>query len=146
MYVIAEGKHAIVIDPFVYTEAGTNLIVDYIILTHEHYDHISGVNVWKTFTNAPVLCSRMCAENIQNPKKNLAKHFKEFCALQTWLKQDIIPEFPSDYKCFADKWFEGELVFQWQGHIVSLFEIPGHSQGSIGILLDDKDFFRGIVS
>ena len=51
MYVIIEGDHAIVIDPFADTTPSEGSIIDYILLTHEHYDHISGVNVWKKAAN-----------------------------------------------------------------------------------------------
>ena len=143
MYVIVEGNHAIVIDPFDDVSPAGGLKVDYILLTHEHYDHISGVNLWKETTGAPVLCSKPCAENIQNPKKNLANHFKEFCELQTWLKLEKIPPSDLEYTCSADEIFENEMTFNWHGHGFKLFEIPGHSLGSIGIMLDDAEFFSG---
>lgn len=69
MYLIEESEHAIVIDPCRDTSMLSGLRIDKIILTHEHYDHISGVNIWKQKTNASVLCSKACAGNIQNPKK-----------------------------------------------------------------------------
>jgi hydroxyacylglutathione hydrolase len=143
MYVIVEGKHAIVIDPFEDTVPAQGLKIDYIILTHEHYDHISGVNIWKEMTGAPVLCSKACAENIKNPKKNLAYYFKEFCELQTWMELDEIPTLDSEYSCSADQTFENEIDIKWWGHVFKLFEIPGHSLGSIGIMLDGKEFFSG---
>lgn len=143
MYVVKEGEHAIVIDPFDDTTPSEGLIIDYIILTHEHYDHISGVNVWKEMTGAPVLCSKACAENIQNPKKNLSNHFKEFCELQTWIELDEIPSSDPYFTCSADEWFEDKMVLEWQEHVLELFEIPGHSLGSIGIMLDSTDFFSG---
>ena len=143
MYVVIEGKYAIVIDPFRDTSPAEGLTVDRILLTHEHYDHISGVNAWKTATGAPVLCSRPCAENIRDPRKNLSRHFKEFCELQTWIKLDEMPEENTEYSCSADECFENEMRFDWMGHRWYLFEIPGHSMGSIGILLDDRFFFSG---
>lgn len=143
MYVIVEGNHAIVIDPFDDVSPAGGLKVDYILLTHEHYDHISGVNVWKKMTGALVLCSRACAENIQNPKKNMSNHFKEFCELQTWIELDEIPASDPNYSCSADQMFEDQMELRWRGHILRLFEIPGHSQGSIGIMLDEKEFFSG---
>lgn len=143
MYVIIEGKNAIVIDPFDDIEPSKGLKVDYIILTHEHYDHISGVNTWKETTGAPVLCSEICAKNIENPKKNLANHFKEFCELQTWMELNEIPVSDPEYSCSADQTFGDEFEFEWQGHDFRLFGIPGHSMGSIGIMLDEKDFFSG---
>lgn len=143
MYVVREGEHAIVIDPFDDTTPSEGLIIDYIILTHEHYDHISGVNVWKEMTGAPVLCSKACAENIQNPKKNLSNHFKEFCELQTWIELDEIPSSDPNYTCSADQIFEAEENILWQGHSIQLFEIPGHSLGSIGVIIDSSHFFSG---
>ena len=143
MYVIVEGDHALVIDPFEDASPVQGLAVDYILLTHEHYDHISGVNIWKTVTGAPVLCSKACAENIRSPKMNLARHFKEFCELQTWIELKEIPASDPEYNCSADETFEAQLMLCWQGHNLDLFEIPGHSQGSIGVMLDGTDFFSG---
>ena len=143
MYVVVEGDHAIVIDPFADTAPLMGLRIDYILLTHEHYDHISGVNVWKEAAGAPVLCSRACAENIRNPKKNLSNHFKEFCELQTWIVLDEIPASDPEYCCSADETFEDRMLLDWRGHVIELFEIPGHSQGSIGIMIDGTDFFSG---
>lgn len=143
MYAIVEGKHSVVIDPFHDISPAKGLTIDLILLTHEHYDHISGVNIWKEKTGAPVLCSKACAENIQNPKKNLANHFKEFCELQTWMVLDEIPESEPEYSCTADQTFKDEMSFNWQGHTFRLFEVPGHSQGGIGILLNEKEFFSG---
>ena len=143
MYIIIEGKRAIVIDPFIDLKPAKGLVIDKIILTHEHYDHISGVNVWKAATKAPVLCSKTCAENIQSPRKNMARLFEVFCELQTWMALDTIPKADEEYTCFADEIFEDEMGFVWLGHSFHLFELPGHSLGSIGILLDNQHFFSG---
>lgn len=143
MYLITESGHAVVIDPSRDLKTAKNLIVDKIILTHEHYDHISGVNDWKRLTRAPVLCSKTCGDNIQNPRKNMARLFEVFCELQTWMVVDKIPEVDENYTCRADETFEDKFDFVWQGHKFSLFELPGHSLGSIGILLDGEYFFSG---
>lgn len=143
MYIVSENSHAVVIDPFSDIHAADGLKIDKIMLTHEHYDHISGVNLWKEATGAPVLCSKICAENIAQPKKNLSYHFKEFCELQTWMKVEKMPQENPVYSCTADECFENELQLCWQGHTWNLFELPGHSQGSIGIMLDGNYFFSG---
>ena len=44
MYLIEENGHAIVVDPARNTLPGNNLIVDLLLVTHEHYDHICGLN------------------------------------------------------------------------------------------------------
>ena len=143
MYVIVEEGHAIVIDPFQDVNCAACLTIDKIILTHEHYDHISGVNDWKRLTKAPVLCSETCADNIQSSRKNMARLFEVFCELQTWMTLDTIPKSDENYTCRADETFENEMDFEWCGHIFHLFELPGHSLGSIGILLDNQHFFSG---
>ena len=46
MYIVEEGKHCIVIDPYYDEKTAVLLegkIVDLLLVTHEHYDHISGV-------------------------------------------------------------------------------------------------------
>lgn len=143
MYIISEKGHAIVIDPFCDTTHASGLVIDKILLTHEHYDHISGVNLWKKETRAKVLCTKQCAENIKTPSKNLSNHFKEFCELQTWMRPNKTLIENPNYSCNADETFENEMSFKWLGHKWHLFELPGHSMGSMGIVLDGKIFFSG---
>ena len=143
MYLIVEEDSAIVIDPFRDVTPAEGLRIEKILLTHEHYDHISGVNDWKAVTGAPVLCSKACAANAANPRKNLSNHFDIFCELQTWMELDEIPETDTQYACHADETFEDEMCFFWKEHEFFLFEMPGHSMGGVGILLDGKYFFSG---
>ncbi len=143
MYVIAEDGHAVVIDPCRNTAAVQGLTVDRILLTHEHYDHISGVNLFRERGAGPVLCSGACAANIADARKNMASLFRVFCQLQTWIELDSEPEADEAYVCRADETFEDRVVFDWRGHEFRLFELPGHSRGSTGILLDGDRFFSG---
>ena len=171
MYIIVEDGHAIVIDPSIefmklvkinnerqinnsnndntskdeygYIEGINDILFDKIILTHEHYDHIAGVNDWKKNTSSKTICSRSCAENLGDTKKNLSRHFKEFCELQTWMKIDSVVEYDKNYMCSADVTFEDKMSFNWMSHEFGLFEIPGHSQGSIGVLVDGECYFSG---
>lgn len=143
MYIVIEDGHAIVIDPYEDTDPGKGLIVDYILLTHEHYDHISGVKKWKEKNNAKVVCSLSCSKNIVNPRKSFASFFDVFCELQTWIEINNIPAVEEGYVCHADEVFSGEKEIEWMGHSICMFELPGHSMGSIGIIIDNKHFFSG---
>lgn len=143
MYVIEDNGHAIIIDPARNTSPGRDLIIDLMIATHEHYDHISGVNAWKEAFHAPLLCSEACAERLGDPRKNRARHFDAFCELQTWMKLEKLPEIDTAFVCRADWTFNGEMTFFWQDHYFRLVEIPGHSPGGIGIYLDEDSFFSG---
>lgn len=141
MYVITEGGHAILIDPFE-TTIKTVDCVDYILLTHEHYDHISGVNYWKEKTGATVICHEQCAENISNPKRNLSRYFGTFCEMQTWVEVTGTVE-NKDYICYTDIACDDGYYIEWMGHKIEIFHLPGHSSGSSGIVVDSVHFFSG---
>lgn len=143
MYLISENGHAVVIDPSEDTSVAEGMTVDLILITHEHYDHISGVNAWKEKYAAPLLCSEACAACISSPRKNLARFFDVFCELQTWIQLKEMPNADESYVCSADQTFADRIVFQWQNHDFEIMEIPGHSKGGMGILLDGKEFFSG---
>ena len=143
MYIVEENDHAIIIDPCNKTDYADNLKVDFLIITHEHYDHISGVNEWQQITGAPLICSHACADCIKSSKKNMSRFFDVFCEMQTWMPIDDMEITQVEYSCEADIVFQNELSFEWQGHQVLLMEIPGHSLGSIGIDIDGNNFFSG---
>lgn len=118
-------------------------VVDYIILTHEHYDHISGLDALRQRFRCPVLCSAACGRRIGDPGHNLSRYQDTFLALQTG---EPVPEelFPiEEYTTHADETFSGQKRMTWQGHELLLTETPGHSPGSACILLDRKALFSG---
>jgi glyoxylase-like metal-dependent hydrolase (beta-lactamase superfamily II) len=54
-----------------------NLTPQYIILTHEHFDHIWGCNELIKNFNPTIICSAACAERIIDPKKNLSLFYDQ---------------------------------------------------------------------
>lgn len=147
-YAIEESRHAILIDVCeseqIYPHfLQKQILVDYILLTHEHYDHISGIHWWKKrFPSAILLCSGTCAEGIKNSKKNLSHYFDVFCEIQNWApKQKNISHI--DFIAEADESFQGQKIFSWMGHTLQLSESPGHSPGSTLIILDERYLFSG---
>ncbi len=143
MYVLSEDNHSIMIDPCENYQMKPGIRLDNILLTHEHYDHISGVNYWKNLTNAQIICSFQCSQNIMNAKKNMSQYFNTFYRMQAWVKvegyRDVMP-----YECKeADIIFKERMEMEWQNHKFFFFETPGHSKGSCSILLDDKWLFSG---
>jgi hydroxyacylglutathione hydrolase len=48
------------------------LVPEYIVLTHEHFDHILGVNKLLELFNCEIICSEKCLECIGDKKKNLS--------------------------------------------------------------------------
>lgn len=148
MYLITENGHGLLIDPcfdekLIGSLKKRDIILDYIILTHEHYDHISGVNLWKeAFPRSEVMCNEVCAERIQNPRANSSRYFEAFCQIQTWAK-DQKPMSGTEFVCHADRTFTSGDSVIWQDHKLFFKEAPGHSPGSTLIFLDEDILFSG---
>lgn len=145
-YVIIEDSSVIIIDPCELDEVkqllqASALDISCCILTHEHYDHISGLD-WMHTLGIPVIASEKCNENLADVRLNQSRYYDVFCMLQKRLENDVIPEV-KEYRGYADEVFNGELFFKWKGHSILLKETPGHSQGSICILIDKKYLFCG---
>lgn len=142
-YVVQEGEHALVIDPGRPVPLPEGLQVDKLLITHEHYDHIFGVNRWKEETGAPLLCSEAAARRITSSTINQARYFPAFCQMQSYSAQWDEDLIDAAYTTCAEESFSDSLDMEWQGHRLRLVELPGHSPGSIGIYIDDTDFFSG---
>lgn len=148
MYIVKSNDNLVIIDPWESNEllemiSHHSLKIDYIILTHEHYDHISGVNWLKENFDCKVICNKECAEAIQHPNLNFSKYFDiliEVLPKETEMKKPIKVE---PYSCSADITFEKQKAIDWRGHKIDLISTPGHSKGSICILLDNKFLFSG---
>lgn len=77
IYDKTKGHDCVVVDPgsnnneqlFAFLEK-EQLLPQYIILTHEHFDHCWGVNDLVEKYHIPIICSALCAECIQFEKRN----------------------------------------------------------------------------
>ena len=112
-----------------------------IILTHEHIDHIYGIHYYRERYHSEVLCSRICGERIKDSRTNLARY-------QEVILGDIENDtgeksIDFDYSCKEDMSFKNQLEWNWNGHKLFLFETPGHSPGSICIVMDNNILFTG---
>lgn len=148
MYIIIEKQKALIIDPCV-SENAMKYLHDHkvnnvmIILTHEHWDHISGVN-WlrENFSECIVWCSEMCDKNIKSSIKNGSKYLKALFIDKPAEKVEEANKI-KPFVCFSDVTFVGEKKLSWEGYDINLRETPGHSPGSICIFIDDKYLFTG---
>lgn len=98
---------------------------DFIILTHEHFDHISGVNNLKSTYACKVIATNICSLSIQNPKKNLS------------IFHDRI-----GFRCAAADISITNKQFQipWKTKILKFYKTPGHSEGGMCFGIDNKLF------
>ncbi|MDE6433374.1 MAG: MBL fold metallo-hydrolase [Lachnospiraceae bacterium] len=149
MYLIVKNKSALIIDPHICQDAVEFLeqkTVEeiWIILTHEHFDHISGVNFFREHWSCTVLCGNHAKEYLTDPLKNLSAYFKSLLIDKDAETVRIAEEvFDENYSCYADIGFDGRYGFEWQGLDIQLIETPGHSKGSICILVEEQYVFTG---
>ncbi len=110
-----------------------------VLLTHEHFDHICGLNKLRAAISCKVIASAACSERMQNVKANMSLYAD---IMATVTKNEIqVPEFWKPFSCNkADITFDCSYTFTWMGHSVKLIATPGHSPGSCCILVDDKLF------
>lgn len=145
MYAVCEGTHCFVVDP--YDGKGSEeflrgLTVDFLLVTHEHYDHISGVNAFKEKYGACMYANQKCDANMRRPTKNYSKYFEAYVKFQKGVEIGDL-NIDSAYSCCAECIIEDEYTMAWQGHRLLIKLAPGHSAGSNLIFLDDGCMFSG---
>lgn len=152
MYLIADQRssHAILIDPSDAAAAcqwlkAEALQLDYILLTHEHYDHISALNEIREAFSAEVIASAACSAGIQRPEINLSKFFNLVLDFKKdrGLEKEPQPKVHPYSAEKAERTFEESLELDWQGHKIQLWRAPGHSKGGTLIDFDGKYLFSG---
>jgi len=101
-----------------------DLSPSYILLTHEHFDHIWGVNTIKERYNSKVICSKKCAEKIGIPQNY-------YNLLYFGSKEDysinMVDAFVEDLHC-------GLVINTLKFNFVFT---PGHSSSSICISINN---------
>ena len=101
------------------------LIPDYIFLTHEHFDHIWGVNKLKDIYNCEIVCSKVCTEKIVDGKKNMSLFYDQI-GFQSYPADILIEN------------INHRLI--WNNIEFEFIESRGHTNGSICVLVEDKLF------
>ena len=148
MYLLCENRQGIIIDPFTSEEAFCWIAeritkLDGILLSHEHYDHISGTSALREKYKCPVICGERCMERLGDPTKNFSRYLNAYASLQT---AENIPEkmlLKQDYTTCGDWSFRQNTEIVWQKQHILLTETPGHSPGSICILVNNRMLFSG---
>ena len=103
-----------------------NLELNYIFLTHEHFDHILGVNFLRSiFPEIKVIASEKTSNRLANPKKNLAIFYNQMNLIVN--NAEIIVE---------------EGVLNVIGIEFEVFKTPGHTDSSLSLKFENS-FFSG---
>ena len=121
-YLLVGGKHCLVIDPGTKEQTDVRdyilengLTLDYIILTHEHFDHCWGVNyLLEYFPSAQLVATRRCAEWVEKPWNYFNQLYYNSEEVYQVEKVNVVVE-DIDWKL---QWGEVTIVF---------ISTPGHS-------------------
>ncbi len=110
-----------------------NLEVEYILITHSHFDHILGVDRLREFTKAKVVAHRNAVELMKDPAKNLS----------------IMP-ICEDVSTHADILVDDGAELDAGDIHMKIMHMPGHTPCSMFIAIDDMLFtgdtlFKGTI-
>lgn len=146
-YVMIEGKSALVVDPVDIKEfwyfiniRGINRAD--VVLTHEHFDHINGLNELRQKVECTVYAHVKCSENIGITTRNLSSAANVLEQVSEKVQKRERP-FIAFVCTPADVVFDEAYKFYWNGHKVELVYTPGHSAGSVCMVLDENKLFTG---
>lgn len=152
MYTIFVEKEAIVFDPCEDEEllkllAEKEIKKVHILLTHEHYDHTSGLKWLREHINNDVYCQEATAIRLASPRGSLP-HLVSFVLAQQD-KEDgghRYRDFKKNYQpytCEVDKTFTTNDSFTLGTLNFDVTSTPGHSHGSACYILIHKIVFTG---
>jgi glyoxylase-like metal-dependent hydrolase (beta-lactamase superfamily II) len=112
-------------DELIFFLKSKNLKPEYIILTHEHFDHIWGINSLYFYTEPLLVASKECSEMIVDPKKN---HSLFYDTTGFSISHPVIT-------------IESlNRVLYWKDKKIEFFDTPGHTNASISIYIDKMLF------
>ncbi len=124
-----------------------------IIVSHSHFDHISGLNhIREIKPDCQVISTSRCSENIGNCYRNMSSLGNVFLAFYLNKKKGIsntnaIDATTNHIKPVicepANKTFEGETTFTWHNHDVRLLQFYGHSEDGLAAIIDKAFLFSG---
>ena len=105
------------------------LRLDFILLTHEHTDHNWGVNaLCDRFDDVRVVCSEVCGRNVRKSNRSYFLFYYDDMDYQYEMRK------PDQVVSRS-----GESLL-WDGRELLFYLTPGHSKGSMCIVLDNMLF------
>lgn len=146
MYIFLTDSEAFIIDPHIDDSILSNLEGKKVkvLITHEHFDHISGINWLKENIACDVIASDICNKGMQNIKRNYSGIFPFLFINQKINYEYVKSHIKLPYVTKADYVFNGYDVICGKGKLTfELYEMNGHSPGSIFILVNKKYLLSG---
>lgn len=142
-YVLRARKSAVVIDPNSFDLLEPllqkwNIRTALVLLTHEHCDHIGGLNTLREHYPVTVVSSSPCSRAIQNSRENMSRMMALFLYYESG--QTVLTPYEPFVCGPADLHFSGTIRFSYEGLPVKMKVLPGHTHGSSVIFLGGRLF------
>ena len=132
-YLLISGNHAAVVDPSAKSEhilnalqqAGANL--DYILLTHGHFDHIVSLDTLRQATGVPAMIHQNDGDFPTDAIKN---------GFRVFFHMDQVYHAP-------DQLLQSDQILQLGDEEIQVIHTPGHTRGSVCFLCNREFLITG---
>lgn len=129
-YLLTKDSEVAIVDPTTPYDANTVTgKVKYILLTHEHFDHILEIDSWVDNTGATVIATQECTKSLSDPMRNCYKLYNGT---------------DNGYFGVTKIVSDGDFIPFGDGNI-RVMQTPGHTAGSAIFIIDNIAFVGDTV-
>ena len=132
-YLLINGSHAAVVDPSPKAEQILNLLqqegarLEYILLTHGHFDHIVSLDALRQITNVPAMIHELDAEL---PSDALKNGFRVFFHMDQTYRT-------------PERSLKSDEILMLGDQQIHVIHTPGHTAGSVCYLCNNEFLLTG---
>jgi glyoxylase-like metal-dependent hydrolase (beta-lactamase superfamily II) len=117
--------------------------IRYIILTHTHFDHSYNTEYFRRITGAKIIVHKTEADCLINGLTRIPFGTNTFSKVSSFLGKNVFPIIKKIPKSSPDIIIENELEISIAGLSVKIISTPGHSVGSLSIIVNNEFAFVG---
>jgi glyoxylase-like metal-dependent hydrolase (beta-lactamase superfamily II) len=147
VFLLTDGRKNVLIDtspPGRWTKLEKSLrknhinTIDYLVLTHAHFDHAGSAARIKNKYKARVIIHRAEAALLAKGEGTIPKGTNSFSRFIVKSLEPLVSSFLSYDPCQADVMIDSRYELSDSGFNAYILHTPGHSPGSVCIIVDDE--------